>query len=620
MKKLTVFLLILAALSLACNLPFSKPDISSTNPSIPTTEAPRNTPIIDPPTQQPTATATPVHPAGDGSVSRSALLFGELMNASAHTTLVDYSAFALPDGAAMPAHTLEGTLSLMGEVTNGEFELLADDFLYDKPERRHLPEFEMQFVQSESYLIPVKQGLQYSGSRYWNYIVGPGRVWLETGDQGLTRASFPFALVERNANCTHNGVMTFLFDESKISNLRYQITQETCLYSKFNLWGQLKASYTPRGIQDSAAIRAAHLAEVADKLPTKSISELEKAYPGIDPSAFGSGITPGYLTTYGLYFNGINYIGGCQTRSGEYPFCGDMRLPSYSTAKTSFASVAFLLLAQKYGPEIGDLLIRDYVPEAKRATGKWETVTFAQTLNMTTGNFQFPGDEVDEMGRIMGRFFAAESYIDRIKASFLFPNKRPAGDYWNYHTSDTFIVTTAMDNYLKSKEGAKADLFNLVRDEVYFPLHLNAGTMSTLRTDNSPTGKAFGGYGLFWTQDDIAKLARFLYFENGQIDGQQILHPGLLAAAMQKVPIDRGLKTTGIIPFRYQYAFWAKEVGPPEFPQYSCTFYPVFQPGYGGNEIVIFPNGAIYYYFSDNGEFIWYPALFAVDRLAPFCP
>ncbi len=606
-------------IGLACSLPFSV-EVAPAPILSTLVAAATDTPVPPTSVPLPTATPTPAHPVGNGNVTRAALRYDDLMNASANAAIVDYSAFALPNGAAMPANTFEGTLTLSGEATSGAFELLVDDFRYDKPERRHLPKFAMQFVQDKSYLIPVKQSLQISGSNYWNYIVGPGRAWQENGDNGMTRASFPFALVERNANCTHNGMMTLLFDNSKISNVRYQIAQETCMYSKFNMWGQLRATYTRGGVKDPEVIRAAHAAELANKIPTKPIAELAKDYPKVDLSGFGSGVTPGHLTTYGVYFKGVNYVGGCATRSGEYPFCRDMRLSSYSTAKTSFTAVAFFLLAQKYGATVGDLLIRDYVPEAKRATGKWDTVTFAQTLNMATGNYQLPGDEADELGRLMGQFFAEENYNEKIAAAFVFPNKTKPGVFWSYHSSDTFIVLAAMDNFLKTKAGKEADIFNLVRDEVYAPINLSAGAMSTLRTDNSPSGKPFGGYGLFWTHDDVAKVARFLYLNDGQINGRQVMHPGLLTAAMQKNPSDRGLDTTGTITFKYQHAFWAKEIKPREFPQYSCTFYPVFQPGYGGNEIVMLPNGAIYYYFSDKGEFVWYPAMFAANALAPYCP
>ncbi|MEO1311246.1 MAG: hypothetical protein AAFV51_09795, partial [Pseudomonadota bacterium] len=46
----------------------------------------------------------------------------------------------------------------------------------------------------------------------WDVIVDVGRAWREGADGGATRIAFPFALQERNANCTHNGLLTFVID------------------------------------------------------------------------------------------------------------------------------------------------------------------------------------------------------------------------------------------------------------------------------------------------------------------------------------------------------------------------------------------------------------------------
>jgi hypothetical protein len=45
----------------------------------------------------------------------------------------------------------------------------------------------------------------------------------------------------------------------------------------------------------------------------------------------------------------------------------------------------------------------------------------------------------------------------------------------------------------------------------------------------------------------------------------------------------------------------------------------IFQTSYSGIEIVMLPNGVTYYYFSDNGEFVWYPAVAEAAKLAPLC-
>src|SRR6202012_6070238 len=106
---------------------------------------------------------------------------------------------------------------------------------------------------------------------------------------------------------------------------------ETCYPMKFNLWGVGSATYSPGPVAGAARIRGNHEAELARRVPTKPFSDLAKDFPksGIDLAAF----TPDYkhgehVTTFGLMIHGTNYVSGCPTRSGDYAFCAEMRLPS----------------------------------------------------------------------------------------------------------------------------------------------------------------------------------------------------------------------------------------------------------------------------------------------------
>ena len=98
--------------------------------------------------------------------------------------------------------------------------------------------------------------------------------------------------------------------------------------------------------------KTAYAQEVANRLPDQTDFRLTTDFPGsgVDISKFGSNITTAHMTTYGVIINGTNYISGCGTRYGQYAFCGNMRLPSYSTAKSAFASMALMRLGQNMGP------------------------------------------------------------------------------------------------------------------------------------------------------------------------------------------------------------------------------------------------------------------------------
>ncbi len=469
----------------------------------------------------------------------------------------------------------------------------------------------------DDYLIPIQRGLIITEQDTYNYILEPGRIWTEESDQGFSRASLPFALVFKGSNGLLNGTLTFLFDGETVSKVWYQIAQETTTSIRANLWGLLDAEYHTENIPDADQIRVAFEEELAERMPVEPIENLSEKYPDVDLSAFGSGVTPEHIAWYGVVVDGINYLGGCQTRAGTYPYCEWMRQPSYSVAKSTFPALALLRLAQVYGPDVAELLIKDYVPEAANSIGDWETVTFNNALDMTTGNYDLTQFMVDDEGPKMSEFFGSQPYSERIFNAFNWTNKAQPGTNWVYRTSDTFIVTRAMQNYLQTQTGGEDDIFELVVDEIYRPIGLGPGAFTSMRTsDNHWTGQAEGGYGLWWIPDDIAKLGTFLLLDEGKINGEQVLHPELLAATLQQNPADRGMRIGG--DNYYNNAFWAQRFGRGQ--GFDCEFWVVDWQGISGNVVALMPNGVIYYYFSDNQEFVISPAVSAANQIKPFCP
>jgi hypothetical protein len=568
--------------------------------------------------ESPSPTAIASQPTTDVGVHedtpREILGFDSLVEGFAASTPVAESALSMPPNAPPPKHIFEGRLELLGEQVGGHIQVLRGEL---EPEMSYLPEFDFEFVQVDGYLVPLRRGLIIADHPLWNYILEPGRAWQEPGDGDYSRASFPFALVVKGGNAAFNGSMTFLYDEHTVSNVWYQVTQETTTYTRANLWGLLEAVYHPGPVAGSEQVRADFKAELAARLPVKPVQVLAEDYPGVDLSAFGRGVTPEHMTWYGVVVNGVNYLGGCQTRFGIYPYCESMRATSYSTAKSAFVSVALMRLAQKYDPEIGNLLIKDYVPESASSPGDWGRVTFDHTIDMSTGNYVSAGFMTDDDSQKMGQFFAAQPYAERIKEAFDCPYAAEPGTRWVYRTSNTFILTRALQNYLQKLMGSPADIFQFVVDEVYRPLGLGPGAYTSMRTaDNNWSGQAEGGYGLWWIPDDIAKIGMLLNNTGGKIGSEQILHPGLLAAALQQAPNDRGVKIDN--QRMYNNAFWANRYT--RANGFACEFWVTQMLGVSGNVVALMPNGVTYYYFSDNQEFTWEAALREADKISPLCP
>lgn len=571
---------------------------------------------------------------GSGNVSRTVLTFNELFSSANPAAPVDDGTFALPANAAPPTQTFQGRLELLNVATSGNFHELFTPLggTGSSANWPYLPAFSFEFVQSGSHLIPTRQGIYVTGNASWNYIIGPGRVWQENGDGGYSRASFPFALVERNENCAHNGVMMFLFSNSQtpnISDVNYQITQETCEYFKANWWGQLSAKYTPLPIFDRVTLENQFAAEVSNRLPTKPISALTTDYPsaGISVANFTAEYqSPADITTYGLYINGTNYVSGCQTRFGTYAYCNQMRLPSYSVAKSAFASIALMRLGQLYGTGVYSELIKNHVPQYTDG-GTWTSVTFENAADMATGNYISDVYEADENSSAEDTFIGAEAYIDKITAAFTpFPHQATPGTVWVYQSNATFILTQAMNQYLQGKRNRRADVFDLVRDDVFRGEKMGLGGLTTVRTDNSDFGKPSGYFGLYMLQDDVAKIAKLLNNDGGKINGAQILEPGLLQDTLHRNASDPGLQVpdTGSPPvantYFYKNGFWAKDMTTAEFSQYGCNFPVAYMSGFGGITVLLMPNGATFYLFSDNNEFYWYGAINEANKIARMCP
>ena len=138
------------------------------------------------------STKTPTESAEEGT--RTLLTYDDLMSGFEADSPVDEGAPTPPTEASPARHTFEGRLELFVENATGELEMLRGDLA---PEERSLPPFDIEFVQSGQYLVPVQRGSVVSDHPAWNYIIGPGRVWQEADDRGYSRASFPFALVAK---------------------------------------------------------------------------------------------------------------------------------------------------------------------------------------------------------------------------------------------------------------------------------------------------------------------------------------------------------------------------------------------------------------------------------------
>jgi hypothetical protein len=443
-------------------------------------------------------------------------------------------------------------------------------------------------------------------------------VWSEVGDAGLTRAALPFALIEKNANCIHNGVLTFLFGaDGTVSRVAYQVTQETCAYFQFDAWGMAAARYVPGEVANATRIAAAWQAEMQGRMPVRPIEMLAAAVPGVDTAAFGAAadVSPRAMTAYGVIWRGVHYVGGCMTRHGRYPFCNELVLPSYSLAKTLVAGLAGMRL-ELLEPGTLQSKVVDDVPECA-AAGGWQDVTLGDALDMATGRYASAEREVDEDASVTSGFFVAPTHAQKIAlACTRYPPRVAPGTRWVYHTTDTYVLGAALAARWRRTHGPTADFYReLLATPIWGRLGLSPDAYFTRRTLDA-VAQPFTGWGLTLLRDDVAKLGTFLVAGTGTVAGATLVDPAQLQAALQRRPEDPGLPAASA-ELRYNNGIWAWNAA--TLPGCGRDTWIPFLSGFGGISVVLMPNGAVYYYFSDDREFRFARAVAAANVLKPFC-
>jgi hypothetical protein len=539
-------------------------------------------------------------------LDRDTLLSGKYRHA------VDLSAYAPPADALPPAHRFEGRLRLSGQPATRTLVAL-DDFLGagGAAAARTLPQdLDVAFVQDGNTLLPLQRGPIPGGHPWWEWAFETGRVWDEPSDGGWTRAAIPFALVQRNANCTHNGVLMLLFkDDGAVSRAAMQISSETCHYLQLDMWGVLTAAYVPGPVAERDDVIATHARETAARLPVRPMSALAVDHPGIEPARFAIGAPRG-RTVHGVVVDGIHYRSGCDTRHGAYPYCDVMDIPSYSVAKSAVAGIA-LMRMERLHPGVADLPVNGFARAGGCRTEKWDGVSFRHLLDMATGQYDSPAYMADEDDARVRDFFAPDTHAQRLAfACEAYPRRDAPGTRWVYHTSDTYLLGTVLQEALRRLPGREdADLFNdVVWADVFAPIGLSPTAHTTRRSYDDARQPLFG-FGLTLLSDDLAKLARFLGVQQGRIDGQTVLDHAMFEAAMQRDPERRGLQVATLERYRYQHGFWARDLQA-ELGCAQPTWVP-FMSGFGGITVAMLANGVAWYNIADDG------LLASIDFAAP---
>jgi len=483
------------------------------------------------------------------------------------------------------------------------YNVIIDSRKIYQDNHKNIPKFEIEISSLDGKVYPKNTKIIETNHLFWNIQFGVGSSKLEISSSN-TLITLPFSLIHKSANCIHNGIGVFsISNDNQISNIIFEIASETCAYYKFDYVGLYSANF-----QLTNALP--NLSNNSDK-NIISIENLYKRYNLTNKSFLNSDyIDPSNVTMFGLIDSNNHYVSSCMTRLGNYPFCDQILLPSYSLAKSIAGTFSLSLLESQYG-SISNLYVSDLVPECYGR--KWKNVTLNNLSDMSTGQYFNSIHDFDESSVASSEvIFMFEEHKDKIKkACSAFPKKTKPGTRFVYHTSDTYILGLALNNYLKSNSNRK-DYFNDVLIPFLESNNLSQTSQSVLAT-NDNIKQSYTGWGMFFLRSDLDRLATIIHnIKNNSSTQLTYLYDALN-------PNDNNsLLAIPSVNIYYNNGFWSRKFDKNIFNCSEDVWIP-FMSGFGGITFAFFPNGMSYYYFSDGYEFAWESAIFSSHSIKPFC-
>jgi CubicO group peptidase (beta-lactamase class C family) len=404
-----------------------------------------------------------------------------------------------------------------------------------------------------------------------------------------------------------NCVATFVFDTDVVSNVSVQCSQETADILDQQI-GDIRAVADARFEPDTDGRAERRLAACpacnAVRLPVSPLREID--VDGEIAAYFDRSLATNASTSLGaVYLDGRLYRHPPRTRHGPYPYPDEMRHGVYSVTKSMAGALALFHFAERYGDDVFDELITDHVP-ALADTRAWEGVTFANALNMATGT---RGGEKPEL--LFEPLVSAPDADTAIGNIARLGDHPPApGEAFEYATTNTFVLSRALENYVRAREGPDVHYWDLVHDDVLVPI--GADDFRVLHTRDPQVSDRIPllGYGAVPSLDTAAKISALIANE-GQHEGRQLLDRDRIREALGRTdwpgyPID---ETT-----RYRHSFWSTDVQTDR-----CTVPVTYMQGHGGNHVVFLPSGAIVVRFMDEQDMDVAPLVRAVERVRSSC-
>ncbi len=566
------------------------------------------------------------------ALARTEITYQQLMNGVEGTAPVKNKSYMEDENSSTALHNFYGTLSLtQGSMNSNPRRISKDPVVGKNPQL--FPRVNLEFFTHGNELVPVVRDIirPEPQSSYWEIIVSPGRVWSEASDRGWSRASFPFALVNSLDGDSHNGIATFLFNSNRVSSVRFQIVQGGLTFlipQDFVAWGALAASYQPKNGAVPPTLVQDYVQEKNNRANVLPWSQLEAQYGEDALAGFDGTAQKKFMLISGLIIGNRVYAKDCATPYGDFPYCSYMHLGVQSMEKSLFGALAMFWAAEKYGKNnVLNALIRDYVTVTASHNG-WNLVRFVDAWNMATGighgsTTTTPNDIEDgyDFNELDMEWIQSGSKADKLDKLFqegMYP--WGPGQYARYRDQDSFILSVALDAFVKRRDGNNASLWTSLVQQVFRPIGIHHPVVAKTVESSGP-GVPLAAYGMFATVDDLAKITTLMQ-KGGRHENTQYLHRGLINESLYSQE-EKGFGTAWMTPageYKYMHSFWRQP-----YRNNNCFYQIPVMQGWGGNVIALFPNDMVGFRMAKNPHYsndaVWDITGMAnvANAIQPFC-
>lgn len=189
------------------------------------------------------------------------------------------------------------------------------------------------------------------------------------------------------------------------------------------------------------------------------------------------------------------------------------------------------------------------------------------------------GEEQAERGNPIGPYILARSAAQKIAAIHALPDAPAApGTEFAYYSTHSFVLSQAMNNYVRAREGPQADYWTLVQQDVLTPIGVPLLPVSRSIESDGSLGIPVMGWGGYPEVDAAARVAQLLQ-DDGAHGGRQLLSRTKTREAMRRA--GHPGYATGNSAERYLHSVWTVRTDTG-----ACTIDVPLMSGHGGNHVL----------------------------------